>query len=307
MASAVGAAAMAAATFGCAAAYAGHGRYLDYARQPLGSYFVGPDGVPQVRKPWGAVDHPVLVETWALLHWSHGQRRPLLKAANWLVSHQRRDGGFAYPFYFDAAGVTMLAPWISAMAQGMADSVLVRAYHSTHRRGYLRAARRALLPFLHGVRAGGVTTRWGGYRWYEEYPGQHSQHVLNGFEFALVGLHDMASYSPRARLLWRRGVRALAAHIASFDVPVAHTQLYAYVDSGRISVGPAYRHAHAVLTREIARLTSHRLLWIYADRWATYERERYARLLGPPDHGRPTHTTVRHAPTARSGASGAAP
>jgi hypothetical protein len=29
-----------------------------------------------------------------------------------------------------------------------------------------------------------VTTRWGGHRWYEEYPGERSQHVLNGFERA---------------------------------------------------------------------------------------------------------------------------
>jgi hypothetical protein len=80
----------------------------------------------------------------------------------------------------------------------------------------------------------------------------------------------VAPYSRRARLLWRRGVRGLAAHVASFDVPAMRTQLYAYVGSGRAPVGPGYRHAHVVLTRAIARLTGHPLLRVYATRWAAY-------------------------------------
>jgi heparosan-N-sulfate-glucuronate 5-epimerase len=255
----------------CPAAYAEHGPYLDYGREPVGYYRIGPEGVPQYVFGGRVVDHPDGVAQWGLRNWSHGQRKPLMVASHWFVRHQRRDGGFGYPFDWNADGVMMHSPWISSMAQGQAASVLVRAYYLTHRRRYLRAALRSMLPFIHRVSQGGVVTIWGGYRWYEEYPGPHAQHVLNGFEFALIGLHDMVPYSRRARLLWRRGVRALVAHIAEFDLPSARTQIYAAIDGGRIPVNAAYRHAHAVLTAELARLTGNRVLRRWARRWAAYD------------------------------------
>jgi heparosan-N-sulfate-glucuronate 5-epimerase len=258
------------------AARAPHGHYVDFGARPDfvddRTVTIGLEGVPQVHYAWGVEDNPVTVAHWALQTWSRGERRPMLTAADWLVERQRGDGAWAYLFDFDAVGVPMRAPWISAMAQGMGVSVLVRAYDATHQRHYLRRARRALEPFTRPVARGGVRTRWDGVLWYEEYPGAASQHVLNGFEFALLGLHDLADRSRRARGLWRAGVVGLAAKIATFDAPAVRSQYYAALGLGRQPVGAGYKHEHAILTRTIARLTGRRVLRAYAARWARYER-----------------------------------
>ena len=171
---------------------------------------IGPERVPRVRYAWGVEDNPVMVAHWALQRWSRTPRQPRATriAAEWLAEHQRRDGAWEYLFDFSAAGLPMRAPWISAMAQGMGISVSCARMRRPGRDSYLRMARRALRPFTRSVRRGGVTWRWEGVPWYEEYPGAESQHVLNGYQFALIGLHDLA---PRSAAAVASGGRASAA------------------------------------------------------------------------------------------------
>jgi hypothetical protein len=170
----------------------------------------------------------------------------------------------------------MHAPWISAMAQGQAMSVLVRAYSQTHDRAQLDAAVRALGPFASTVDAGGVTDDWDGATWYEEYPVADPQHVLNGFEFTLLGLHDLAPYSTTADDLWRRGVAGLAQRVGRFDDPSGRTQFYAALGGLRVPSPPSYQHEHIVLTLGLARLTGLQVLADYGTRWVGYTRPRPA-------------------------------
>src|SRR5260370_9661573 len=86
------------------------------------------------------------------------------------------------------------------MAQGVAISVLTRAYRITEDSDYLQSATRALLPFTKNVDDGGVrrgfslasgTSAAGNF--YEEYPTRsYSAFTLNGFMFALIGLYDLS-------------------------------------------------------------------------------------------------------------------
>ena len=246
--------------------------YLDYSQEPLAVYtHFGPEGVPVFNIGGQWVEHPDGVAQWGLREYAYGHRRPLLTAARWFADHQRPDGGFAYLFDVDADGVPMLHPWISALAQGQAISVLVRAYQLSGSPGYLRAARHALNPFLHPV-PGGLTSWWGNRRWYEEYPAAHPEHVLDGFMFALVGLHEVAPRSLTAWRLWRAGVRGLIAHVHSYDLPEQRTMLYAAVGGGRYLAPPYYRQIDAVLIRTIARWTHSPVLRVYARRWTNYTR-----------------------------------
>lgn len=238
---------------------------------------MGPEGVPRVQYPWGVEDNPTTIAQWALQHWSWyttnhqpGELDFTLRAAEWFVAHQRADGAWPYLFNTMSAGQPLTAPWISAMAQGQAMSVLVRAYKATRDQRYLAAATQAVQPFEKTVASGGVVSDWNGLPWYEEYATPAGQHVLNGYEFALVGLHDLAALDADAAELFRDGVRSLVAHISSFDLPTQRNELYAAVAGGRFPVAPNYRQAHAVLTRELATITGDAKLSMYAARWESY-------------------------------------
>src|SRR5206468_3875423 len=58
--------------------------------------------------------------------------RAFSRQADWLVAHavRRSDGAVIWPYTFDwrEGRCRLEAPWICAMAQGLAISVLVRAY-----------------------------------------------------------------------------------------------------------------------------------------------------------------------------------
>ena len=86
---------------------------------------------------------------------------------------------------------TLKPGWISAMGQGQAMSLMVRAYFSFGRSGYVKALSQALKPFTVTSEDGGVKAIFmNKYVWYEEYPTTPSSFVLNGFIFSLFGLYD---------------------------------------------------------------------------------------------------------------------
>jgi hypothetical protein len=270
-----------------ASAHASTGPYLDFASWPSfapgqstsGPTFIGPEGVPQVRYWWGVEDNPVTVSHWALQHWSwwlqRGEQADLdavTGAAEWLVFKQD-DGRWEYAFATDAGGVPMTAPWISAMAQGEAISVLVRAASATGDQRYLDAAAAGLAPFDKTAADGGVRAEWDGLTWFEEYPGEKPAHVLNGFQVALVGLHDLAETgNVDAQRLWEEGAASLIARIGRFDAPAARSQLYAALGPGHGVVVQPYPRFHAVLTRELASITGDPVLEHWATVWEGYLR-----------------------------------
>jgi hypothetical protein len=262
------------------------GEYLHFADEPSveAQYPLGPDGVPQPHYPWGVEDNPVTVAQWALQNWSWWLRGrdqkhldATLRGADWLVARQEPDGDLPYLFDVDGAGVPMNAPWISAMAQGQAMSVWVRAHSQTGDPRYLDAAGLALLPFDLTFAEGGVLADWDGLPWYEEYPGERPLHVLNGFQFALIGLHDFAEHSEHAGELFAAGVNSLEQRIGVFDAVTVRSQFYGASGGSRGIVADVYRRAHAVLTRKLATITGLPNITAFAAKW-----EGYLRPLPPP-------------------------
>ena len=146
-------------------------------------------------------------------------------AANWLVLNQDDNGG--WPIMVTrklASGLLEMPPgWYSAMAQGQAMSLLVRAYLRTHNSKYLDAALRATHLFDVPSKDGGVLAKFAGrYAWYEEYPTTPSVFVLNGFIYSLIGLYDLKtvvdpSEAREASRLYSTGMTSLKQLLPLFD------------------------------------------------------------------------------------------
>jgi heparosan-N-sulfate-glucuronate 5-epimerase len=146
--------------------------------------------------------------------WLDGARR----AADLLLEHQADDGGWKqirpYPHTY-----VLHPPWVSAMAQGEAASLLVRVHAETGDERYAEAALRGLGPMRVPSSEGGASAQLDG-RWFpEEYPTDPPSFVLNGAVFALWGLRDVAVGlgDAGAGRDFQAGVDALAASIQRWD------------------------------------------------------------------------------------------
>jgi heparosan-N-sulfate-glucuronate 5-epimerase len=183
----------------------GRGAYpLDL--RPLATAFrLGSDKVVTVAGPDGcSYRNPVSVSLYALSrHTAAGleQDWPVASAADaasaagalfltqarYLRSSQDADGGWRYPVPVRRYGVT--PGWYSAMAQGLAISVLLRAQEATGEASYGDAASAAAALLLRPLDAGGCADYdQAGRPFLEECPSEPPCHILNGALFALIGL-----------------------------------------------------------------------------------------------------------------------
>ena len=146
-------------------------------------------------------------------------------AANWLVANQDERGGWPIMVKrYIANGMLELAPgWYSAMAQGQAMSLLVRAYIRTKNKKYLSAALKGTHLYDVPSSEGGVLAKFADkYNWYEEYPTTPSCFVLNGFIYSLLGLYDLRMVAPAkesfvADRLYTTGLESLRSLLPLFD------------------------------------------------------------------------------------------
>jgi len=144
-------------------------------------------------------------------------KEAFLSASQWFVANQNLDG--VWFNHLDKSKFGVKSPFVSAMTQGLAISVLVRASGLTGEQKFLDTARAALGPFKKSVEEGGVATRSGSDVFLEEYPSPRPHHVLNGFIYALFGLLDLAeSGDSEARELFESGRETLDRWLPRFDI-----------------------------------------------------------------------------------------
>nr|XP_034337352.1 D-glucuronyl C5-epimerase B [Crassostrea gigas]XP_034337353.1 D-glucuronyl C5-epimerase B [Crassostrea gigas]XP_034337354.1 D-glucuronyl C5-epimerase B [Crassostrea gigas]XP_034337355.1 D-glucuronyl C5-epimerase B [Crassostrea gigas]XP_034337356.1 D-glucuronyl C5-epimerase B [Crassostrea gigas] len=155
----------------------------------------------------------------------HAHKDLFLDAANYFVRHQDSKGGWPVKVTRKLIPEVMeLEPgWYSAMGQGQAISLLVRAYVASKNNTYLEAAGKALDIFDIPSSKGGVLAKFlNSFDWYEEYPTTPSSFVLNGFIYSLIGLYDLkqmatSPVSEKAAELYNNGMRTLKAMLPMFD------------------------------------------------------------------------------------------
>jgi hypothetical protein len=128
----------------------------------------------------------------------------------------RRAGGIAWEYMFQFDGG--LPPWTSGLSQGTALQAFSRGFSKLHNAAYLTSAKQALGIFQHappeGVR---ITTPAGAE--YAEYTYAPSDHILNGFVQAVIGLYDYTSITqdPLGEQLFEAGDAEARAEVPHYD------------------------------------------------------------------------------------------
>jgi hypothetical protein len=142
--------------------------------------------------------HPIRIAQYALHR--HGvfcrtsdphARSDFIAQAEWFRDYQSGEIEGSYPFEFPWNKYDAGTGWCSAMAQGQAISVLLRAASLEPEHGFYEAAVRAAMPFLVDVSHGGVVWEDRDDLFLEEVGNRHAPHVLNGCIFALWGLWEL--------------------------------------------------------------------------------------------------------------------
>jgi hypothetical protein len=259
------------------------GYYIDFRVKALAPKWPAPELEPLARQLH------VDVAQWGLGAWEHylaSGREDWLSAARavgrHLVEHQEREGALAggwvhswpYPHTFP-----LDPPWLSAMAQGEAASLLVRLAGETGEEELLEAALRARLPLLRARDAGGVQSSLGGGPLLEEYPTDPPSHVLNGAVFALWGCLDLdlAAGEPEMRDLFEAGVDTLASNISRWDTGWwSRYDLFPHPMANLASA--AYHDLHVTQLEALDASAPRPELRTAAERWQAYGRRRANRL-----------------------------
>jgi heparosan-N-sulfate-glucuronate 5-epimerase len=210
------------------------------------------------------------------------RRAKFFRVADWLYEHiELNPGGLAvwnHHFNWEYRD-TLRAPWYSALAQGQGISVLVRAHSESGDSRYLDAAQRAFASFHRPIAEGGVAfIDESGDLWFEEYIVSPPTHILNGFIWALWGVHDyfLATGNKSAEELFSRGVKTLLHNLDRYDLGFWSL----YEQSGTrfpMVASPFYHRLHVVQLRVMYRLSAEAKFAQVAERWENYTRSRAKR------------------------------
>ncbi len=186
------------------------------------------------------------------------RRKALIDQAEWLHDSATilPDSSAVWTVPWTAHTYGLEPPWISAIVQGQAASLLTR----TARLGRpqdLTLARAAVRPLL--------TPRWSlqsgqpGHRFFEEYPSSPPNSVLNGGLFAWLGLWDIcrATNDPELRDIALQRLDEIESQIPIFETSGGWTR---YDRARKRRASPSYQELHASLAFAIAAETG-RSFW----------------------------------------------
>ncbi len=238
------------------------------------------DGIPLLNFNGKLIYYPVRISQIALDYYNHyfasrdeSSRNYFLKLADWLLANFEHNGDYGGWYTNDAlagSNYNLNSHWLSAMSQGFGLSVMLQAYSLTGDSKYLAVESGLLASFEANVAGGGVRSPWGNSYWYDEYPSSPEKHVLNGFLFALGGLHHYycGTGSVRAKVLFDQGVEAMREHLPTFD---AGFNSYYSQSSNQTTqhgiasaTGGRYHALHVSQLMWLYRATGDQLFWNWA-------------------------------------------
>lgn len=276
------------------------GVYLDTAESaPFASAWktrVGKDGIVEFRYAGKAVKHPARIAMYGLQQYSiwvrtknRAARASAIRHAQWLVRHQDPvTGAWKYPFPYRVGGTKVVLPkgWVSAMAQGQAISLLTRVHRMLPSNPtFLRSARRGLIPLRTHVKQGGTLATFHGRPFFEEYPTTPGTFTLNGFQFTLIGLADLASLGDdRAQRLYRSGEKTLTAFLPFYDAGTTTAYHLGWITMKQpFHQARGYHRTHVMLLRALNHIRPNPVFLSWAHRWSQYPAMRTTSAVTLPE------------------------
>lgn len=173
-----------------------------------------------------------------------------------------------YPYKFDFFSYddSLIAPWYSGMAQGLAIETLLAAYIITNDEKYMDIARLSANAFSVPVENDGVAVflpECTGV-WFEEYAdrGVTPPFVLNGHNFALIGLGKLAYFDSSYQDIYKAGIRALLFKLPHFDNIV-----WSRYDLIKYMANPKYQQIHIDQLKELGQSNSNELMLKYSNKF----------------------------------------
>jgi hypothetical protein len=248
---------------------------------PLLNYF-GPTGMQY--NPCAVAQYALgLHERWLEAGLADYQAR-FIQQADWLVrTLVTRPSGVAAWEYSFALGQNLYpvaVPWISALSQAQAISVLVRAYQMTLRPTYADTARRAFAALVTPVSQDGLLLQDDGETFLEECPSTPPSRILDGFMFSLFGVYDyaLAFGDVSARTLFDQGVDSLERLLPRYELGFwSKGDLYRKWPP--MIASTFYHNLHVQQLLALFALTHRPPFAQYSLRWNSYQLNPFYRML----------------------------
>jgi len=179
------------------------------------------------------------------------------------------DGELRWQYLTAVPKYGLTPPWCSAMAQGQAASVFVRAYRAGGDERFAEDALRAIASLVHESELVDVTPDG---PVLEEAPSRPPSHILNGWIYALWGLWDVAVGLDDAAALrgFEAGVGCLRRRLDRYDL--GWWTRYSLAADGLDVAKPYYHRLHVDQAAVLGRLAAAPDIAEASRRWAGYDR-----------------------------------
>lgn len=258
--------------------------------EDFSSYTFDASGIPQVDygSDSGLRYNPITIAQYGLYRLqrfaatgAEEDRALGLACADWLMAHARvwGDDLLAWVYDYDLPFYGPKAPWISAMAQGEAVSLLIRCHVLENKPAYLEVAKAAIKALDLAVDEGGTRGALPNNScWFEEYPTQPASHVFNGHVFALLGVADIADYLdlPDMWLRYDSGLASIEKNWRLWDR--GFWTRYDLHPSNRLA-SRMYQKVHVRLMTLLAHRTARPVFYKVARRWRTMLQDPWCNMI----------------------------
>lgn len=201
--------------------------------------------------------------------------------ANWFVKHGKITSDniilWTYDFPWESREGHGNPPYRSALAQGQAISVLIRAHKITGDNKYAEIAQKGYNSFRYkfNEHEAGVVSFDSECWWLEESMVYPPTHILNGLIWALWGVYDYAKYfnDSHAENLFQNCVKTLEHNLHKWDLGEWTSYDIASGDDKGRPIMPAshyYQRLHIVQMESMYNLTGKEIFRKYKERWQKY-------------------------------------